>query len=1355
MSSVEKPVTAAQPNVPVENTEKAPLDPETKTTTSRPYKEFHAPTNGKVDFPWQKIGSFIDPANPPKPEEFKAINMDSGNTLIQGYLKDKYYSDFYYNCSLMVGTCLFAWLIARLGGGFFALGFVLICASASYRNEFRRFNRNIRDDMLRLDAAKQLEDRHETMEWLNSFLAKFWVIYMPELSDMVIAQANTVLKDVAPPPPIDKLTLDEFTLGTKAPKVESIKSFTKLGRDVWQMDWDFGFTPNDTDDMTKNELKKKIDPKVALGIRVGKGFVGASLPILVEDMSFKGKMRITMKLGDNMPHIKTVSVSFLEPPSIDYALKPVGGNTFGIDIMSVIPGLSSFVNSLIHSNLGPMLYAPNSLDIDVEEIFESMLPEAKGVLAVNLRGAEYFKDSNISPYVEFATDQGAATPYVSDIKAKTNAPIFNEVHYLLVNDLNQKLNFKLLTLEDKEVQELGNTSFELLDLTQKEIREKVESKLTKQNKRIGKIVYDLKWLPVLEGKTLDDGTKEAPPESEVGIFKLVLQSGRDFDVSKSILGKLSTYAEIFFGEELVAKSRVVKSSNEPDYKIIFEELVRSKSTTPIKIVIRDTSSYGTPIIGEYASSSLNDLVFNTLEGKSTISLTSGSGFLRLKAIWKPLGSLGVDGGASFIPPMGIVRLNVKKCENLKNLETIGSIDPYVRVLSGGRVAAQTPVVKDTLNPVFDEVMYIPLISENQKITLDCMDVEKSTDDRLVGSAVITLNKYIKRNENGNYLAYEGSSKVITKPLSYKEKEQRGTVYYSISFYPTIPVYSQKELREKKKAKEVDREAELEELNEQAEMMEAYKKKPNDYEWYTDDDDEDKTGINKKELSFDQLVSHNSGVLGINLLSGKLFKPDCYVQFLLDDRAFPDYTSKKSSGRKLASDAGSAFVRDLNHSTVLVRISPKEHVKKKTDIITEKEFKVSDLLSRGYKEPIHLDLGGNSIEAQFEYIPTAIPLGVSESMDDTGILSLTIVKALDLKAADKNGKSDPFVVITVNGIQVYKTDKVKKNLNPVFNEQVTIPVKSRSRTEVKAVLYDYDVAGKNDPLGSAVLDLTQLKPNEKVPFEVRLDTQGSVIFEGYFEPKYMRPELSESGELAGLAGAPLKLVGGAAGFVGQAGAGAVGAGAGAIGAGMGAGVGAVGAGAGAIGSVGGGLMRKFGGKKKSSMDLNRNGNSLNPPNQFNDTQSIQSSKPGSQASSPMKPGYQRQNSDMTSFTSTTLGGSTLPGRVSIVQLSGVPEKESLLVKVSLVSPSKTREIYKTKAVKPDSEGVISWKESVPFKAAGDAKVLFQVKEHHTFGKSVEYAETQIGLEEVAGNSSDITLPLSNGELVVNFNFGASS
>src|SRR6266498_2849660 len=101
------------------------------------------------------------------------------------------------------------------------------------------------------------------------------------------------------------------------------------------MDWKISFIPNDLANMTKAQLAKKVNPKVVLTIRVGRGFVGAGIPILVEDMSFTGLMRVKLKLIPTFPHVETIDLSFIEEPHIDYVLKPIGGEQFGFDIANV------------------------------------------------------------------------------------------------------------------------------------------------------------------------------------------------------------------------------------------------------------------------------------------------------------------------------------------------------------------------------------------------------------------------------------------------------------------------------------------------------------------------------------------------------------------------------------------------------------------------------------------------------------------------------------------------------------------------------------------------------------------------------------------------------------------------------------------------------------------------------------------------------------------------------------------------------------------------------------------------------------------------------------------------------------
>jgi len=103
------------------------------------------------------------------------------------------------------------------------------------------------------------------------------------------------------------------------------------------MDWAVSFTPNDISDMTPKEVNKKVNPKIILSVRVGKGLATAGMPILLEDLSFSARMRVKLKLMTNFPHIQFVDLMFLEPPVFDYVLKPIGGEYFGFDIGNVSP----------------------------------------------------------------------------------------------------------------------------------------------------------------------------------------------------------------------------------------------------------------------------------------------------------------------------------------------------------------------------------------------------------------------------------------------------------------------------------------------------------------------------------------------------------------------------------------------------------------------------------------------------------------------------------------------------------------------------------------------------------------------------------------------------------------------------------------------------------------------------------------------------------------------------------------------------------------------------------------------------------------------------------------------------------
>ena len=222
--------------------------------------------------------------------------------------------------------------IFRFGWGWLIL--LLATCATYYSNSMARVRRRARDDIQRELVKSRIASEHESAEWLNHFLQRFWVIYEPVLSATVVSTVDQLLS-VNCPTFLDSLRLTTFTLGNKAFRLDRVRTFPKTEEDIVVMDWDVSFTPNDVSDMTPKEVVKKVNPKIVLAVRVGRGLATAGMPVLLEDLSFSGKMRVRMKLMTNFPHVQFVDLTFLEPPVFDYVLKPIGGEHFGFDIGNV------------------------------------------------------------------------------------------------------------------------------------------------------------------------------------------------------------------------------------------------------------------------------------------------------------------------------------------------------------------------------------------------------------------------------------------------------------------------------------------------------------------------------------------------------------------------------------------------------------------------------------------------------------------------------------------------------------------------------------------------------------------------------------------------------------------------------------------------------------------------------------------------------------------------------------------------------------------------------------------------------------------------------------------------------------
>ncbi|CZS88218.1 related to phosphatidylserine decarboxylase [Rhynchosporium graminicola] len=94
-----------------------------------------------------------------------------------------------------------------------------------------------------------------------------------------------------------------------------------------------------------------------------------------------------------------------------------------------------------------------------------------------------------------------------------------------------------------------------------------------------------------------------------------------------------------------------------------------------------------------------------------------------------------------------------------------------------------------------------------------------------------------------------------------------------------------------------------------------------------------------------------------------------------------------------------------------------------------------------------------------------------------ILKVVVVKARNLAAKDKNGTSDPYLVVTL-GDSKNATQSVSKNLNPEWNVTLQMPVNSANALLLDCVCWDKDRFGK-DYLGEFDLALEDIFTGDEV------------------------------------------------------------------------------------------------------------------------------------------------------------------------------------------------------------------------------------------------------------------------------------
>ncbi|KAJ7596712.1 C2 domain-containing protein [Mycena floridula] len=1084
---------------------------------------------------WYRVG-WRQMSNIDAPPLSEGEEKDKG--VLDLFLAEQFYGAWYHNAALVVFAVFASHFLTRFHFGWGWLFILLAICNTYYTTSMERTRRRSRDDIQRELVKTRLVSNDESADWMNNFLDRFWLIYEPVLSATIVSSVDQILSTNTPPF-LDSIRLTQFTLGTKAPRIDKVKTDPNTSDEEVDMIWGISFTPNDISDMTPKQAAAKVNPKIVLSIRVGKGLATGSMPILLEDITFSGVMKIKLKLMSNFPHVKIVELSFMEKPVIDYVLKPVGGD-FGIDIAH-IPGLSSSIREMTHQTLGPMMYWPNVFTLNLEQMLSGTpLDTSIGVLQVTIHSARGITGVKLGggkpdPFIGLSINNRAELAHTK-YKSDTYNPTWSETKFLLVNSLSESLILNLWDFNDhRKNQLLGSASFEMSVLQEDATQEGQVSQILKDGKPRGELRYDVSFYPVLKPET----GKELP-ETSVGIVRLTVHQAKDLDNSKSMSGDLNPIAKVYLGADAtpIHQTKLFKHTNNPVWESAHEFICAERASSVITVkIIDDRDFLKDPVVG-YMSVKLDDLLAAKETQQDWFPLSNcKSGKLRVTAEWKPLNMAGsLHGADQYSPPIGAVRLWLDKATDVKNVEAAlgGKSDPYVRVLVNNSTKGRTEVVNNNLNPVWDQILYVPVHNLKESILLECMDYQHLTKDRSLGSVELHVSDLASASDEKDKPFKSTGLKEESSPLLLEDgATHKGKLHYRAEFIPAFKLKWHKfdaPTNEMQRAAEngndedggtVSSQSSVSEkfvppgLTRSAESADGPAATPDPAEMNgtaVNGVSESATSVEDEgaDLSAAELLTHQSGIIIFNIISGSLPKKT-RLEVLLDDGYWPCFgTPKARSTQAQWEYVGEGFLKELDFGQVWLRLNEAEEGDKEA-IISEWKGDAKPFLEAALTGPQTYTLAdpdgrhSPTITLQARYVPVPVTLEARESVNNQGVLRVDLLDGHGIVAADRGGKSDPFAVFSLNGQKIFKSQTKKKTLNPEWNEDFTTQVTSRVGANFTVEIFDWNQIEQAKSLGAATIDLSELEPFHAVEREFALSSakhgdQGHVRVRLMFQPE---------------------------------------------------------------------------------------------------------------------------------------------------------------------------------------------------------------------------------------------------------------
>jgi len=745
----------------------------------------------------------------------------------------------------------------------------------------------------------------------------------------------------------------------------------------------------------------------------------------------------------------------------------------------------------------------------------------------------------------------------------------------------------------------------------------------------------------------------------------------------------------------VTRTPVRKYNNNPSYGTFKDVFIKNFSTAKLTITVKDQETGNDPTIGTF-SWDIYEIYERIKEDPAANWFKLSSKFeeaaINIGVEWKPMV---MDLSTNLQRPIGVCRLHVLGAKDLKNSETFGLSDPYARISLSGKEVGVTDVVDDDLNPNWNEVYYLLIRSKNDRLAFEVFDHDDMKSDRKIGKVemnVTDICRNIKFNGEQPLLskAWENMNPLpevkmtqhdnigVSVPLFLNQQRNqvsKGRVEFNIKFFEFAELGLSELLSPISQASPITPASPTSVKGKEDEKTEATLASENT----------DRTFIDKVQASNLLCGIIHTKIYSVSdLPKASLFNVDVFFQDEPENILLSTKRQAKLATEGNIDEIAEGFVRNYKNTRLVFSINERNGNNVKpvvTFTVLVEQLLVGKI---GLKRPfIYIcDNGTSKITLGVEYEPLNMELERGELSPQMGYLNVNIDQA-NVIAADNSGTSDPYVKVILRGEEIHKTDVFKKTLNPIWNENFSIPIAERMTNKLIFQVFDWNKVQKHDLIGQAEVPLHEIYDSEpifvKIPlYQINKSNEkvvcGDISLKFEFQPSIHNTRMRKR---LGNQKTALKIAGGVAGGVSTVAGGVAG------------GVSTV------AGGVAGGVNNVIGGV----------------------TRGIK------------KVGHSNKKDK---------GGSSLKVKViSAEGLKAVDNSGTSDPYVKVQHQKKT--VFKTKVVKKNLNPTWNEECSVPYdKDSSDPVLAFIIKDSNKIGKSVDIGMVELNVNDVLFSTGDITV-----------------